>query len=94
MVTDVTAGDTLEKTSSERTGEEDCTNLGVPAEPMEAETLTSEGEQKPLQTDSQEGEVEEATCTKVCTYVCVCLCVYTLKHVLLACLQKNKFGIN
>ena len=71
MVTDVTAGDTLEKTSGEGTGEEDCTTRGVPAEPMEAETLTSEGEQKPLQTDSQEGEVEEATCTKVCTYVCV-----------------------
>ena len=76
MATDVTAVDTMEKTSSERTGEEDCTTLGVPAEPMEAETLTSEGEQKPLQTDSQEGGVEEATCTKVCTYVCVFVCIH------------------
>ena len=75
MATDVTAGDMMEKTSGEGTGEEDCTTLGIPAEPMEAKTLTSEGEQKPLQTDSQEGEVEEATCTKVCTYVCVFVCI-------------------
>lgn len=77
MATDDAAGDTMEKTSGEGAGEEDCTALGVSAEPMEAETLTSEGEQKPLQTDSQEGEVEEATYAKVCTYVRVCVCVYT-----------------
>ena len=76
MVTDVTAGDMMEKTSSEGIGEEDCTTRGVPAEPMEAETLTNEEEQKPLQTDSQEGEVEEATCTKVCTYMCVFVCIH------------------
>ena len=79
MATDVTAaGDTKEKTSGEGTGEEDCTTRGVPAEPMETETLTSEGEQKPLQTDSQEGEMEEATYAKVCTYmyVCVFVCIH------------------
>ena len=31
MATDVTAGDMMEKTSSEGTGEEDCPTLGVGA---------------------------------------------------------------
>ena len=77
MATDVTAaGDAKEKTSGEGTGEEDCTTQGAPAEPMEAETLTSEGEQKPLQTDSQEGEVKEATYMKVCTNMCAFVCIH------------------